>query len=255
MTTYRFTLEYDGTDFEGWQLQPGAHRTVQGCFAAAIEKITGTSVRVLGSGRTDSGVHAEAQVATSSFETRLSIGELRQALNGTLPSDLAVREVEIVEDGFDPRRAAKAKRYRYCIWNASTRSPLRWRRWLWMRHPLDVAAMQQAASLLVGTHDFASFQAAGSNVQSTVRTLHRIDVSGTSGGEIEIEFEGSGFLRYMVRNIVGTLLEVGRGRRAADDVGAILAARDRSSAGRTAPPQGLTLVAVRYGSAEPPRVT
>ena len=133
MPNYRFILEYDGTDFEGWQEQPGGHRTVQGCLTAALEQVVGAPVRVSGAGRTDSGVHAEGQVATSRFETRLGAAELHRALNGTLPPDLAVRAVAPAADDFDPRRGALAKRYRYCIWNAPTRSPLRTRRFLWMR--------------------------------------------------------------------------------------------------------------------------
>ena len=210
---------------------------------------------MVGSGRTDSGVHATGQVACCRLETRLRVEELHRALNATLPADLAVLELDEVAADFDPRRGARSKLYRYCIWNGPRRSPLRARRATWVCEPLDLAAMQQAASALQGTHDFASFQAAGSDVASTIRTLSRVEVRGRSGADVELDFEGTGFLRYMVRNLTGTLLEVGRGRREARDVDRILAARDRAQAGRTAPAEGLTLVRVHYDDpVEPGRV-
>lgn len=276
MPTYRLTLEYDGTDFEGWQLQPAPRRTVQGCLADALAQIAGAPVRVRGAGRTDSGVHALGQVASAQLDdTRLDEKELLRALNATLPSDIAVRSLVEVDPDFDPRRGARTKLYRYVIWNHPLRSPLRARTSVWVRWPLDVAAMQEAAEAFVGTHDFASFQAAGSDVVSTVRTLERLSIeafhsapSATSApvegrsaggdasasghsGELVLEFEGTGFLRYMVRNIAGTLLEIGRGHRARDEIPEILAAKDRSRAGRTAPAHGLTLVCVRYADEAP----
>ena len=246
MPNFRLTLEYDGTDFEGWQLQPAPRRTVQGCLAAAFEQITGAPVRIRGAGRTDSGVHAEAQVASCRVETRLDEGELLRALNATLPADVVVRALVQVADDFDPRRGAKSKHYRYAIWNHPVRSPLRARRSLWVRDALDVDAMRVAAKAFEGTHDFASFQAAGSGVVGTVRTLTRVSLDGAPEGELTLSFEGSGFLRYMVRNITGTVLEIGRGQRDAGDVPAIPAARDRARAGRTAPAHGLTLVSIAY---------
>lgn len=246
MKTFRLILEYDGTDFEGWQSQRAPSRTVQGCLGEALEKITGTRPKIQGSGRTDSGVHAGGQVACCRVETRLDVEELHRALNATLPADLAVQQLDVVSADFDPRRAARSKLYRYCIWNGPHRSPLRARRSTWVREPLDLEAMRQAACALQGTHDFASFQAAGSPVSSTVRTLSRVELRGRSGADLEIDFEGTGFLRYMVRNLTGTLLEVGRGRRDSRDIGRILAARSRAEAGRTAPAEGLTLVSVCY---------
>jgi len=244
---FRITLEYDGTDFSGWQLQPEGQRTIQGCLARALERICGQPVQVTGSGRTDSGVHAEGQVASARFDTHLGAAELRDALNGNLPRDLAVTSVEVVADEFDPRRSATSKLYRYCIWNGPIRSPLRARYSTWVPQRLDLDAMRRAAGPLVGEHDFASFQAAGSNVVGDKRRrLLRLEVEGDPGGEVSIDVEGSGFLRYMVRNIVGTLVEVGQGRRPAEAISEILAARDRSRAGRTAPPEGLMLVRVDY---------
>lgn len=249
MPTFRLTLEYDGADFEGWQVQPAGRRTVQGTLESAIARVTSRRVRVTGSGRTDAGVHAEGQVASVAVETDLPLERLRRALNGVLPPDVAVLDVSPAPEGFDARRDALAKLYRYSVWNGPSRSPLRRRRALCLQRPLDVPAMQRAARALVGHHDFGAFQAAGSQVATRDRTLLRLDVLGEAGGALDLWFEGSGFLRHMVRNLAGTLLEVGSGRRRAEEMPAILASRDRRLAGRTAAPEGLTLVAVRYDSA------
>ncbi len=247
MGTWRLTLEYDGSGFEGWQRQPEGHRTVQAVLEEALSRLVGAPVAVTGAGRTDAGVHAEGQVASARFEARLAPGELRRALNAGLPEDVAVRALEPAPDGFDARRDARAKLYRYRIWNGPTRSPLRAPRSESVRVRLDLAAMRDAAGRLRGEHDFASFQAAGSSVVTTRRTLHRVDVLGRAGHAIRIEVEGDGFLRHMVRTLAGTLLEVGRGRREPGSMGAVLAARTRSAAGPTAAARGLTLVRVDYG--------
>ncbi len=248
MPTFRFTLEYDGTDFQGWQVQPGGRRTVQGVLEAAVARVTSEAVRVAGSGRTDSGVHAEGQVASLRLAAAVDPDRLRRSLNGVLPSDVAVLEVRDAPEGFDARRDARSKLYRYAIWNGPTRSPLRARRVLWLRRPLNLPAMRSAAEALVGTHDFASFQAAGSDPMGTVRTLLRLEIDGQAGAAIDLRFEGTGFLRHMVRNLAGTLIEVGTGRRVPEQMAAILAARDRRRAGPTAAAQALTLVAVSYDS-------
>jgi tRNA pseudouridine38-40 synthase len=219
---------------------------VQGTLVSALHRVTGECVRVVGSGRTDAGVHAEGQVASLRLEGDLAPERLRAALNGVLPRDVAVLDVAFAADGFDARRAARGKLYRYAIWNAPVRSPLRERSWLWVRRPLDLAALRRASADLVGTHDFASFQAAGSDVMTTVRTLSRLDVEGEPGGALTLWFGGSGFLRHMVRNLVGTLLEVANGKRSPEGMPVLLAARDRRRAGPTALPHGLTLVRVDY---------
>ena len=246
MPTFRLTLEYDGTDFAGWQSQAQGERTVQATLAAALAEIAGTPVRVTGAGRTDAGVHAEGQVAAATLETRLDAETLQRALNAHLPRDLGVVACALARDGFDPRREATGKLYRYAVWNGSAPSPLRRRRFHHVREALDLAAMQAAARALCGRHDFASFQAAGSAITETTRTLHRVEVAGASGAEILFALEGDGFLRHMVRNVVGTLLEIGAGRRPAGSLPALLAARDRTQAGPTAPARGLTLVRVDY---------
>src|SRR5262245_59878159 len=244
--TLRLTLEYDGAEFEGWQIQPGDRRTVQGVLEVALARVTRERVRAVGSGRTDAGVHAEGQVASVRLETELDPDRLRRALNASLPDDVAVRGVAIARDGFDARRDATSKLYRYSLWNAPDRSPLRRRRALCLQRPLDLARIRAAAAQLIGSHDFASFQAAGSQVQSSVRTLFRLDVTGAAGSAVDLWFEGSGFLRHMVRNLSGTLIEVGSGRRDPEGMAALMAARDRHLAGPTAPAHALTLVSVSY---------
>ena len=247
--TLRITLEYDGTDFSGWQRQAQGERTVQGCLEGALAELAergGPPVTVMGSGRTDAGVHAQGQVASVTLATRLAPAELRRALNAKLPPDMAVLDVALAPEGFDARRSATGKCYRYAIWNGAERSPLRARRYAFVPLALDLAAMQQAAAALVGEHDFAAFQAAGSEVAHTTRALRRAEVAGEPGGEVQLEFEASGFLRHMVRNLAGTLIEVGQGRRSVASVGELLAARDRRLAGPTAPARGLTLLWVAY---------
>src|SRR5262245_20088721 len=231
MPGFRFVLEYDGTEFAGWQSQAQGERTVQATLAAALAEIAGAPVRVTGAGRTDAGVHAEGQVAAAVLETRLDAATQLRALNARLPRNLVVLDCAPARDSFDPRREARGKLYRYAVWNAPVASPLRRRRCHHVPAPLDVAAMKDAAAHLVGRHDFASFQGAGSSVVETVRTLARADVAGASGGEVLFAFEADGFLRHMVRNLVGTLLEVGAGRRPAGSMPALLAARDRTQAG------------------------
>jgi tRNA pseudouridine38-40 synthase len=247
---FRLTLEYDGSDFRGWQVQSGGSgaRTVQGTLEAAAADLFGRAVTVSGAGRTDAGVHAEGQVASLAVETDLGPEAVRRALNARLPEDLVVRGCEAVPDAFDPRRDARSKLYRYAIWNGRERSPLRRRRFHHVPGSLDVAAMAKAARAFEGTHDFASLQSAGSDVEGTVRTVTRCEIE-ASGPEIRLWVEGTGFLRHMVRALAGTLVEVGQGRRAPESVSALLAAGDRAAAGPTAPAAGLTLVAVRYPEA------
>jgi tRNA pseudouridine38-40 synthase len=245
VTTLRFTLEYDGAAFEGWQVQP-RRRTVQGELEKALRRVTGKRCALIGAGRTDAGVHAEGQVASARVTTRLAPDALRRALNAELPKDLVVLALAPAPAGFHARRDAGAKHYRYRIWNAPTRSPLRERTHWNVRTPLDLAAMRAAAAALVGTRDFAALRASGGSAKTSVRTLARLEIAGESGVEIALDFEGSGFLRHMVRNAVGTLVEVGRGRRSPASLAGVLAGGDRRAAGPTAPAHGLTLIEVRY---------
>jgi tRNA pseudouridine38-40 synthase len=243
---YRFTLEYDGAGFKGWQAQAGGQRTVQDEFEAAIERVTGHRLRVAAAGRTDAGVHAMGQVASARIQTDLPPATLQRALNRCMPKDLAVVAAERAADDFHARYSAVGKLYRYRVWNAATRSPLRSARAHWVARKLDAPAMSKAAEAFVGRHDFAALQAAGSEVESTLRTLKRLEVEQESPGELVFWVEADGFLRHMVRNLVGTLLEVGSGRRSIDSMTELLACGDRRRAGPTAPAAGLTLMRVFY---------
>ena len=251
MPTFKLTLEYDGRGFAGWQSQRERERTVQGELLRALAEIAPPPIRLMGAGRTDAGVHAEGQVASVALETRLDGETLRRALNAKLPEDVAVLAAEARPDAFDARRDAIAKRYRYQLWNAELPSPLRAARFWHVRDPLDIAALRAGASRLLGAHDFTSFRGAGSAVRTSTRTLTRVEVAGETGDELRIAVEGDGFLRHMVRNAVGTLVEVGLGRRSPAWIDEVLAARDRAAAGRTAPSCGLTLEWVRYPGDEP----
>ena len=248
MATFKLTLAYDGGDFCGWQAQP-AQRTVQGELEAAWREITGETVRVTAASRTDSGVHALGQVVGVQSESRLSAEELLGGVNAKLPSDVVLLSVEEASPDFHATRDARQKRYRYQIHN-DRRRPLfdRGRAWH-VPQPLDAAAMHRAGQALVGRHDFASFQSAGSERESTVRTIFAVDVSRGAGElspRVLVEVEGDGFLYNMVRIIVGTLVEVGVGRRDVDSLGTVLEACDRRTAGKTAPPQGLMLLRVDF---------
>jgi len=251
--TFRLVLEYDGTGFEGWQAQAGVRpaRTVQSTLAEALESVTGARGRIRGAGRTDAGVHALGQVASAGIATGLEPGVLLRALNARLPADVAVVALDEVPAGWDALREARGKLYRYQIWNGARRSPLRARHWVWVRAPLDLAAMATAAQALEGRHDFAAFRAAGSSARTSVRTLTALRIAGSAGAEVAIEAAGEGFLRHMVRNLAGTLIEIGRGREAPEQAAAILASCDRARAGPTAPAHGLVLVGVRDSWSEP----
>jgi tRNA pseudouridine38-40 synthase len=248
MRSLKLTIAYDGTDFYGWQWQPD-RRTVQGELEAAIGKVTGETLRVVASGRTDAGVHAEGQVVSFASQSSLESDVLRRALNATLPSDIAVRTVAEVPAGFHAIDDARSKRYRYLLYDGSVRDVFA-RRYAWhVRYLLDAARMHEAAQALRGTHDFKSYETSGSSRVSTVRTVRDIAVARRSDGyqkRIAIEVQANGFLYNMVRNIVGTLVEVGRGKQDVDWPREVLAARDRRVAGMTAPPQGLYLVQVFF---------
>lgn len=248
MPVFRFTLEYDGTDFEGWQRQREPKRTVQGTFEAALSRLTRREVRVTGAGRTDAGAHALAQVATAEAETPLDPQTLQRALNAGLPDDLRIVACSEAPPGFHPRRDAQGKHYRYRVWNRREAAPLLRRVTHHVPYPLALPPMREAASHWLGTHDFKSFETAGSAPESTVRTLQSLEITGENGGELRFDVRGNGFLRHMVRNLVGTLIEIGAGRRKAAEAKPILAARDRSAAGAAAPAKGLVLVSVDYGN-------
>lgn len=251
MLGYRMTLAYDGTAYAGWQVQPGLP-TVQGTLEAALEQIVGARVRVVASGRTDAGVHALAQVAGFRCVTRLAPEVLRRAINAHIPDDIYVAELQVAPDGFHAIRDALAKRYRYVIQDGPHRD-LFARTTSWHLHSgLDVAQMQAGARYLVGRHDFRSFESAGAPRRHSVRTIYALQIERFARRRLQplaIEVEADGFLYNMVRNIVGSLVLVGRRERPPDWIAQVLAACDRTQAGPTAPACGLMLWSVRYGAA------
>ncbi len=245
MAKVLLTLEYDGTDYVGWQRQPNGP-SIQAAVEDALERMFKQPVRISASGRTDAGVHALAQTASFTPPFPLPQRAYVQGLTGLLPRDIAVIDAREVADTFDARRSACGKHYRYCILNRPQRSPLlRRQRWE-IFAPLDIGAMRDAAACLTGTHDFSAFRASNCEARSPVKTLRRAEIV-RSGDDITLDFEGSGFLKQMVRNIVGTLTEVGLKRRPPESVRQTLQSLDRNQAGPTAPPQGLFLVEVFYG--------
>ena len=248
MRTLKITLAYDGTAYNGWQVQ-AAEPTIQSTIEKAIQQITGQSVRVTASGRTDAGVHALGQVLSVRLETSLGDWEFCRALNATTPFDIEFVSVETAADGFHAIRDAQRKRYRYVIQYGAHRDVFD-RAYSWyLPSSLNVPLMKLAAEQLVGTHDFASFQASGSDRKTTVRTIYELclnQFTERGADKIGLEVEADGFLYNMVRNIVGTLVEIGRGKRNADDIGQVLVVKDRKAAGVTAPPQGLFLLKVDY---------
>jgi len=248
MLTYKLTLAYDGTDYAGWQVQPNG-TAVQEVVERAIERIFGVKARVHGSGRTDAGVHALAQVAHFQIpeaHATIPLKNLRRALNDALPPDVRVLKVEQAPSSFHARYSAHEKTYRYQIYCGEVMDPFLRR---WATHsprPLDVAAMRRAARVLVGRHDFAAFSANPKREQeSTVRTLKRLSVA-RRGAMVTITATADGFLYKMVRSLAGALLKVGAGKLTVEDIRRILASKQRTALVETAPPQGLCLVKVRY---------
>jgi len=248
----RILLEYDGTPFLGWQVQPQGP-TVQSVLEETIGRVTGERVHVKGSGRTDAGVHALGQVANFRSASRLGPGDFLGALNALLPPEISVLAADAVSEEFDSQFSAAGKTYRYRVFNRAAPSPLERMRAWHINRELDIESVLACIPLLIGKKDFSSFMASGSSVESPVRDLRRCEVQ-VSGPEIAIEVEADGFLRHMVRNIAGTLVDVGRGRFSTADFARIVAARDRTQAGRAAPPWGLYLVGVDYPSPYGPLV-
>ena len=249
----KLVISYDGSAFHGWQFQPEM-RTVQDVLEKAVERLTGGHSRICASGRTDAGVHAEGQVVNFHTSSRIPLRAFVNGLNSLLPSDISVLEAEDADPGFHAIGNCRSKEYEYRILCSSVRQPL-WHRRAWLcLGPFDIASMRAAASCFLGTHDFTSVRASGCSARHPVRTVTQCDVrqepvfSGypARGILFVIRIAANGFLRYMVRNISGLLVEVGTGMRSPDEVPGILDACDRSVAGITAPPHGLYLTKVVY---------
>jgi tRNA pseudouridine38-40 synthase len=246
------TLEYDGTEFAGWQRQAPPARTVQQVVEEAIARMTGVLPTLRGAGRTDAGVHARAQVANFHTTSGIPVDGFRRGLNATLPRDVAVVALAEADAGFDARRSARGKHYRYRIWNRESRSPLHERMSWHIHRRLDDGAMRRAAPALLGEHDFSAFRAADCDRRNPVRALRRLEVGRDPDGDlVTIDAEATAFLKHMVRVIAGTLVEVGLGVRDPGEMATVLAGRDRTRAGRTAPAHGLVLCEVYYDVGSP----
>lgn len=244
MRTIKLTVAYDGTDFVGWQRQESG-TSIQGLIETALSEIEGTPVTLHGAGRTDAGVHALAQVASARIAAAIADSQLLRALNAHLPDAVRVTSVATMRDDFHARFSSMAKSYEYRIWNGRTLPPFI-RLYAWhISDALDVEEMREGTRAIVGEHDFAAFRGAGGVNHTTVRTISAADWI-VDGDALTFEISGTGFLRYMVRSLVGTLVEIGRGARPADDMARLLTSPQRSEVGRTAPPHGLFLVKVDY---------
>ena len=244
MQNFVLTLRFDGAPFCGWQAQPNGP-TVQAALERAIELVTGEALRVTGCSRTDAGVHARAFVCNFRSEAKITCGRLPAALNANLPEQIAVLGCREAAPDFHARYDCKAKTYRYHIHNAPARDPFLLRRALLVKPPLDEAMLAREAAAFIGTHDFASLCAAGGSAKTTVRTVFRFDVT-REGDEVYFFVRADGFLYNMARIMVGTLLEIAKGRLKRGSVPEILAARDRARAGATAPAEGLMLWEAEY---------
>jgi tRNA pseudouridine38-40 synthase len=245
MPTIKLTLEYDGTTYAGWQRQPD-QPTIQAAVEAAVFGVTQITVPVIGAGRTDAGVHALGQVASFRIDRDMTPREWTRALNAHLPDDIVVRLVELMPDSFHARHSTKGKLYEYHILNRPERPAIE-RAYSWHIHqPLDDAAMSTAGLTLIGTHDFSSFQTQPTDNDDPICHLQRFTLF-REAHRIRIEVYADRFLKQMIRSIVGTVVEIGMNKRPPESLTTVLQARNRSAAGKTAPPQGLFLTRVDYG--------
>jgi tRNA pseudouridine38-40 synthase len=241
----KLIIEYDGTAFHGWQIQPG-QRTIQGVIKEQIDQITQGEVNLIGAGRTDAGVHAQGQVANFQTESTIDLSALQRGLNSLLAPDIVIKGIEEVAEDFHARFSARSKTYEYHILNRSYPSAFL-KAYVWfIPHQLDVAAMKRCGRLLIGSHDFSSFRASGDESRHSIREVIHFEIERREGDLIVIVIEANAFLREMVRSIVGTLVDVGRGKTSLEEFQEIFQARDRRKAGMTAPAQGLFLVEVKY---------
>jgi tRNA pseudouridine38-40 synthase len=241
----KLTIEYDGTDYCGWQIQPNGP-SVQQTIEKALQTMTRQKITLIGSGRTDAGVHALGQTAHFTCDSTIEPEAFLKGLNSLLPGDIVIRQCSEVDPSFHARYHVSSKTYRYRIRNHPLPAAIGRQYEWWIRRPLDVAAMQSAAKHLIGKKDFKAFEGTGSPRAHTIRTVSDATIHRETGDRIVFEIKADGFLRYMVRNIVGTLTAVGTGALVPDDIISILDSRDRSRAGATAPARGLCLIEVVY---------
>ena len=245
MRNIKLTIEYDGTSYAGWQCQRN-QKTVQGEIEKALRKILGEKTRLNASGRTDAGVHAKAQAANFKTSSKLAPQRLRKALNSILPEDIAIKECSEVLPGFNARFDAKSKVYRYAIYSGPSKIAINRQYICRLPYNLDIGLMKKEAKALIGRKNFKSFHASGRRIDNFTRNIKRIDIKKNRDKFIYIDIEANGFLYNMVRNIVGTLVDVGRGKRAQGSTKKILLSKNRRNAGPTMPAKGLCLIEVKY---------
>ena len=246
MNTYKLTISYDGTNYEGWQKQRRADSiTVQETIESALSDLFGTETKITGAGRTDSGVHALAQVASMRAETKIVPEKMLKAINVRLPEDIAITKVEIADDNFHAQKDAKGKHYRYNVYQSAVPRVIGRNYFYQMPYPLDEDKVRKACKLLEGTHDFSAFCASGSEVLTHERTVYKAELARNDDWWI-FDFYGNGFLRNMVRIMVGTILEIGNNRLPVECLNEAFEKGERALLGKTAPPQGLWLMEVYY---------
>jgi tRNA pseudouridine38-40 synthase len=245
MRNIKLLIEYDGTNYQGWQVQAKGP-TIQGMLEEKLSRLTGERIHLIGSGRTDSGVHALGQVAHFETQSQMNIRTIQRALNSLLPPDIVIQKVEEVDEGFHARKHVKSKVYEYRILNRNLRSAFH-RGYVWyIPQKLNLMEMKKATQGLIGEHDFSSFRSVGTPTRTAVRRVIRAEWKRGRDGIIRFEIEANGFLKQMVRSIIGTLVEIGKGKMKAADLRKILNSKDRKEAGPTAPAQGLFLKEVKY---------
>ncbi len=245
MRTIKLTIEYDGTNYQGWQVQLRG-QTIQGVIEEKLKNLTGEEVHLIGSGRTDAGVHAFGQVAHFKTHSKMNVHSLQRALNSLLPQDIAIKRVEEMVENFHARRDAKSKVYEYRILNRNLRSVFH-HAYAWhIPQKLNLKEMKEATQYLVGEHDFSSFRSVGTPTRTTNRKVIRAEWKKDREGLLRFEIEANGFLKQMVRTIVGTLVEVGKGKMSANEFKRVIESKDRKKAGPTAPAHGLFLKEVNY---------
>jgi tRNA pseudouridine38-40 synthase len=245
MRTIKLTIEYDGTNYQGWQVQPKGP-TIQGMIEEKLALLTGETIPLIGSGRTDAGVHALGQIAHFKTKSKMDIRSIQRALNSLLPHDIVIQRAEEVEEDFHARKHSQSKVYEYQILNRNLRSVFH-RGHAWhIPQELDLKEMKKATQKLMGEHDFSSFRSVGSPTRTAVRRVIRADWRKSRAGLLRFEIEANGFLKQMVRAIIGTLVEVGKGKINSEEFQRILDSKDRKRAGPTAPAHGLFLKEVKY---------